>query len=501
MGEQSTDPLVLVFQTLRENGFEWAPLIFTLIELWAIFLAFQAIRKARTSQGAIAWAVALVTMPIITIPLYLLLGRSKFIGHVDFRRKSGKEVAPLFEQYKGGVTPYIADNSELAPGERVLSELAHLPWLKGNTCKLLIDGKETFSKIYEATSKAKDYILHQYFIIEENEEGKRFADDCIVQAKRGIRVYLIYDAIGCYNVSEDYWQRLKSNGVKVAPFHIMEKRSRRLQINFRNHRKITVVDGHIAFIGGHNIGDAYLGKRPGFSPWRDTHMSITGPAVQSLQLSFLEDWYFASPECHADTLHTHLPKLSWQYGDDHEGDSKVLILPTGPADTFESCGLMFVNAIHQAQERFWLASPYFIPDGKIRSALVLAALKGVDVRILLPVRPDHKMVFYARQDFYQEMQEAGVKFYLYRDGFLHQKVFIVDNDVCAVGTANLDNRSFRLNFELTGLVKDKEFISVLEKQLLEDFDHSELLAPFRLGERPIWEQVLIRVCRLFSPVL
>jgi cardiolipin synthase len=499
--EQSIDPLLLVFQTLKENGFEWAPLVYTLIELWAITLAFHAIRRARTSQGAIAWAVALITMPIITIPLYLSFGRSKFIGHVDFRRKSGKEVAPLFEEYKRGITQFITDKDTLTTGEKVLSELAHLPWLKGNSCKLLINGEETFNAIYSSCDQAKDYILHQYFIIEDNEEGERFAQNCISAAQRGVAVYVIYDAIGCYSIDDNYWDRLKKAGVQVAPFHIVEKRSRRFQINFRNHRKITIVDGSVAFIGGHNIGDSYVGKNPALSPWRDTHMQIHGPSVQSLQVCFLEDWYFSDPHCGPHNYKENLPQLNWQWGEPSGGDSNVLILPTGPSDDFESCGLMFANSIHQAKERLWLASPYFIPDGKIRAALILAALKGVDVRILLPERPDHKMVYYARQEFYEEMQKAGVKFYLYRDGFLHQKAFIVDQDLAAVGTANLDNRSFRLNFELTGLVKDPDFISRLADQFETDFTGSILLDPYKVADRPLFEQVLIRVCRLFSPIL
>lgn len=499
MEYQGEDPLMLIMRQGYSALVEWGPWLFPLIELWAIALAFHAIKKARTSQGAIAWTVALVLLPFVTIPLYLLIGRSKFIGHIDFRRRSGAELAPLTMRLKEALQGHEIAKDEIKQDEKVLSELAYLPWLKGNHCELLIDGEQTFGEIFEAMKAAKDYILHQYFIIEENELGHQFADLCLAASRRGVKVYLIYDAIGCYDVSDGYWQRLIDGGVFVRPFHITERRSRRLQINFRNHRKITVIDGKIAFFGGHNIGDAYMGRRPGFSPWRDTHVSIKGPSIASLQVSFLEDWYFVNPDHNLEDM----PDLhwSWQNQEKREGDCDVLMIPSGPADSFETCGLMFSHVIHQAQERFWLASPYFIPDGKIQAALITAALKGVDVRILLPEKPDHKMVFYARQAFYENMQKAGVKFYHYERGFLHQKVFLMDHDMAAVGTANLDNRSFRLNFELTGIVKSRGFVTKLEDMLEDDFKGSTLLPPFKLDDQPLWQQLTVRVCRLFSPVL
>lgn len=478
---------------------EWGPWLIPLIEIWAIALAFHAIKKARTSQGAIAWTVALILLPFVTIPLYLLIGRSKFIGHVDLRRRAGAELMPLTKRFKDSLQGHDISKNDLKQDEKVLSELAYLPWLRGNHCELLIDGDETFREIFKAMKEAREYILHQYFIIEENELGLQFSDLCIAAARRGVRVYLIYDAIGCYDVSDSYWQRLIDGGVFVKPFHITERRSRRLQINFRNHRKITVIDGELAYFGGHNVGDAYLGKRPGFSPWRDTHVSLKGPAIAALQVSFLEDWFFVNPDHGLNDM----PELHWSWVEQNNKDDfcDVLMIPSGPADTFETCGLMFSHVINQAQERFWLASPYFIPDGKIQAALITAALKGVDVRILLPEKPDHKMVFYARQAFYENMQKAGVKFYHYKKGFLHQKVFLMDHVMAAVGTANLDNRSFRLNFELTGIVKSKGFVSRVENMLEQDFKDSQILEEFKLDEQPLWQQLTVRVCRLFSPIL
>ena len=493
------DPLSLLLENIHWNlGIEFYAFIYTLIEIVGIILAIEAIRKARTSQGAIAWSLSLVTLPFISIIFYLSIGRSKFIGMATFRRKSGLEIFPFLEglhqeSLEQGLT---INEKDLSDEDLAFHHLAKLSWVKGNKTRLLINGEETFEAIFKAIDEATDYILVQFYIIREDSLGNRFKDKLKEAAARGVKVSFIPDAIGCYHVNVGYWDDLKASGVDVQLFHVVEKRSRRFQLNFRNHRKIVVVDGKCAFFGGHNVGNEYLGMDTVLSPWRDTHCQVWGPIIASLQISFLEDWYFVK-----EFQGTHeLPQLFWGQKA-YDENTTCLMVPSGPADHLETCGLMFDQAIHMAKERFWIASPYFIPDGKISSALILAALKGIDVRILLPSKPDHKMVYLARRDFYEYLQQAGVKFYHYNHGFLHQKVFLIDNEYAAVGTANLDNRSFRLNFELTCLFKGKKMIEDISKMFDEDFRASTLLGSYRLSERPLWEQVTVKVCRLFSPIL
>jgi cardiolipin synthase len=472
------------------------PYLYTVLEFVGIYFALTAIRHSRTSQGAIAWAMSLVFLPFLSLPFYWFFGRSKFIGHINFRKQSFKDIKSSLDSFKTSIHPHEVKKESLKSYERALQELVFLPWLKGHRSKLLINGETTFSTIFQSIDQAKDYILLQFFIVNDDDLGSVLANKLTEARKRGVRVFFIYDAIGSYSVDEDYWNRLKDAGCEVYPFHLVERKSRRLQINFRNHRKITIVDGEIAFFGGHNVGDNYLGKNPKHSPWRDTHVQIEGPGVMALQLIFLEDWYFVNPHCH----HSDLPRLNWEISNIEEGGEELLLLPSGPGDTFETCGLMFSTLINNAQERVWIASPYFIPDGKIRSSLTMAALRGVDVRIMLPEKPDHKMVYFARKDFYEDLQNAGVKFYLYKDGFLHQKVILLD-EVAGVGTANLDNRSFRLNFELTGLFKGEKFLSSVERMLLDDFEKSSLLTAQKFSSYSFGEQILIKICRLFSPLL
>ncbi|MAF77417.1 MAG: cardiolipin synthase [Halobacteriovoraceae bacterium] len=493
------DPISFVIEALKSDlSIEFYALAYGLIELIGIFLAIEAIRKARTSQGAIAWSLSLVTLPFFAILFYVAFGRSKFIGMANFRRKSGQEIFPFLEELHARSLEknFILEEKYLSEEDLSFHHLAKLSWVKGNQTKLLKDGAQTFEAIFDAIDKASSYILIQFYIVREDDLGLKLKTKLKEAAHRGVKVYFIPDAIGCYQVSEGYWDELAASGVDVHLFHVVERRSRRFQLNFRNHRKIVIVDGLTAFFGGHNIGDEYMGIHPVLSPWRDTHVQVWGPLISSLQISFLEDWYFVRELQSVGEL----PELNWDQSYYSE-NCTALLVPSGPADLLETCGLMFVQAIHMAKERFWIASPYFIPDGKISSALILAALKGVDVRILLPNKPDHRMVYFARRDFYEKLQNAGVKFYHYEDGFLHQKVFLIDQSYAAVGTANLDNRSFRLNFELTGLFKGPEMIGAIERMLEEDFKKSSLLGPYALKNRPFWEQVVVKVCRLFSPIL
>jgi cardiolipin synthase len=267
---------------------------------------------------------------------------------------------------------------------------------------------------------------------------------------------------------------------------------RRFQINFRNHRKVVVVDGRAAFVGGHNVGDEYVGLHPQLSPWRDTHVEIRGPAVLATQLAFVEDWYWAT---HA------VPDLIWAPQSVCASDQRVLILPTGPADRLDTCALFFVQAINLSRERVWITSPYFVPDESVISALQLAALRGVDVRIMLPSRPDHKLVHLASLSYVDESVRNGVKLYRYQKGFLHQKALLVDDELAAVGTANLDNRSFRLNFEFTVLVADRNFAAEVADMLEEDFRNCRPIAEDEYASRALPVRIAARIARLLAPVL
>jgi cardiolipin synthase len=283
-------------------------------------------------------------------------------------------------------------------------------------------------------------------------------------------------------------------GVDARKFVSTTNKIGKLQINFRNHRKIVVVEGKIGFTGGINVGDEYLGKSriPNLTPWRDTFARVEGPVVQFLQVPFAEDWFWTTKKL--------LTNLSWEPGPAMSGNMNALALPTGPADPFDTCALFFASGINSAKRRIWIASPYFVPDGQIVSALQLAALRGVDVRILIPQHPDSRMVYYSGFTYLPEVEKAGVKIYRYQTGFLHQKCMLVDDDFASVGTANLDNRSFRLNFEVILAVMDREFARNVEAMFVKDFERSKRASAAEMEDASFFFRLTARVCRLLAPI-
>lgn len=362
----------------------------------------------------------------------------------------------------------------------------------GNNADLLIDGEDTFASIFEGIERAKSYILIQFFIIKDDNLGRQLKSRLKDKAKEGVRIYFIYDEVGSYALPQSYLEDLRSSGINVVNFHSRKGPSNRFQINFRNHRKIVLVDGVVCWIGGHNVGDEYLGKGAKFDFWRDTHLKIEGPATLPVQLSFLEDWHWATDQ----TI-----ELDWQAALTSKGGKDILIIPSGPADRLETAGLMFTHSINSARKRIWIASPYFVPDEGIIKALQLAGLRGVDVRILIPDEPDHKLVYLAAFSFFEQAGKSGVKFYRYTKGFMHQKTMLIDDNTAAVGTANFDNRSFRLNFEITAFIIDHDFAREVEKMFLEDFGNSLIMPANALAEKPFWFKLLVRLARLTSPLL
>ena len=285
---------------------------------------------------------------------------------------------------------------------------------------------------------------------------------------------------------------MREAGIAIHPFNTRKGHGNRFQLNFRNHRKIVIVDGKVTWVGGHNVGDEYLGLDPKFGHWRDTHMRVEGPAAVALQVSFVEDWFWATDSEILDLIWTPTPSKT--------GNVQVNMLPTSPADTLESATLMFLHAINSAKERIWIATPYFVPDDAIVYALQLAGLRGVDVRILIPDKADQLAVSLAAYTYFDEASLTGVRFFRYLDGFLHQKVVLVDQDIASVGTANFDNRSFRLNFEITGIVIDSDFNTQIEKMLLDDFALSREMKRSDAEKRSYLFKLGCRLARLTSPI-
>jgi cardiolipin synthase len=461
-----------------------------LFHVFGFGLSIHSVMSTRTSQGAIAWAVSLNTFPYIAVPLYLVFGRNKFRGYVTARQEGDQEIQYVAEQAYALESTYRA-RSEGALGAAGAGErMAKIPIVTSNDVELLINGEATFASILEGIDAARDYILVQFYIVKDDGLGRDLQSRLIAKAEQGVRVYFLFDEVGSYKLPDRYVEQLRAAGARAHNFHTRRGPTNRFQINFRNHRKIVVVDGRTAWVGGHNVGDEYLGKGP-LGAWRDTHVKIEGPAVQALQLAFLEDWHWATRE---------VPDVEWTPEPAEGDDVEVLIVPTGPADALETAGLMFIHAINSAERRIWIASPYFVPDEAVVAALQLAGLRGVDVRILIPDNPDHMLVYLSAFSYFKEAGHTGVKFFRYEDGFMHGKAMLIDDHVSAVGTANMDNRSFRLNFEVTAFVGDTTFASEVERMFLDDFANSRQMEPADYEDRSFWFKLAVQLARLTAPV-
>lgn len=463
--------------------------IMAAIYLLAFVCAVREIMNSRTSQGSIAWILALALLPFPTAFLYLIFGWKAFDDYATDRIRNGRAARPLRAK---DLALIDRETSHKWPVQVKVSEV---PFLNGNKVDLLVDGAATFDSIFAGIDRAQDYLLVQFYIVRDDRLGQELAERLIARARAGVKVYLLYDDVGSTGMPKRYRRELREAGIKVAGFNQRHKFLRfygPTRINYRNHRKIVVVDGKEAWVGGHNVGVEYLGEDPRFGRWRDTHVHVDGPAALGCALLFREDWEWATgetlPATPPDTVAT-------------PGDQSVLVMGSGPADKLEECAIAFTDIIGRARERLWIVSPYFVPDTDIRTALYAAKLRGVDVRIMLPNEPDHKLVWLASIAHSDAMIEHGVAIHRYQDGFLHQKVVLMDDQIASIGSVNFDNRSFAINFEITLWFTDKQTIDNVEAMLVDDFKICREVARDEVKARSLPMRFMTQAARLLSPVL
>lgn len=457
--------------------------------LLALAFIVSEVLHSRTSQGSVAWILSLLTLPFPMTFFYAVFGLKLFDDYAALQTHSGR----VLRKVRAAKTK-IVDQPATAEFP-VLANVSQLPFLSGNEVELLIDGAATFDSIFAGITAAKETLLIQFYIIRDDELGREFATRLIERANAGVNIYLLYDDVGCLRLPRAYKQRLRDAGIRMHGFNHRHRFLRFLgptRIQYRNHRKIVVADGREAWIGGLNVADEYMGRSKRFGPWRDTHVRIKGPSVLAADLSFREDWQWATGE--------ELKGLPTSTA--VEGDQSVLVMPTGPADALESCAIAFDDVIGQSQKRLWIVSPYFVPDVSMETALFAAQLRGVDVRILIPEKPDHLIVWLASIAYAFRMVRHGIDVYRYPEGFLHQKVILADDKIAGVGTVNFDNRSFRINFEITLWFTHERMLKDVEKMLKRDFADANKIDPNRRGGRPgVLMHFMSQAARLFSPIL
>jgi cardiolipin synthase len=453
-----------------------------LLHLLGLFAAMHAVMHARTPQGAVGWTLGLLLLPYVTLLPYLYLGSSRFLGY----RAGHHAPAPRTPAGATGDAPPV---DPACARYAAISTLQQRPFRGGHRLRLLIDGEAAFEAMLGAMAAAEHSLLVQFFIIHDDALGRRLQQVLLDRAAAGVRVCVLFDGIGSHALPQRYVEALRAGGVAIHRFATHRWRNR-FQLNFRNHRKILVVDGTRGFVGGLNVGDEYLGLKPPLAPWRDTQLELSGPAVADLQQLFADDWQWI----------TGAP-LPLRPAPPADGDASALVVASGPADPQETGSLFFAAAINAARRRVWLSTPYYVPDNAVRAALQLAVLRGVDVRVLIPSRPDHRTVFLASTLHAYHAVRAGIRVFRYQPGFLHQKALLIDRDTAAIGSLNLDSRSFRLNFEVAALAVDRAFAAEVATMLEADFGRALAIDEREYRDAPYLRRVAMHVARLFDPLL
>jgi len=470
------------------------------IEVIALSLIPLVVLRRKEPSSTAAWILALIFLPGVGATLFLLFGRDRIRLPARWKRDADRALALRRE---AALSIPAATDSErtLAPVPdpavrelfRVGAALAGAEPTGGNEVHVLVDGEATYDAIGAAIDAARMHVHAEYYLIRDDATARWFLDRLVAAARRGVRVRLLCDGYGSFWLGRRILRPLREAGAEIAFF--LPARLLLLQpMNLRNHRKIVVVDDTTAFTGGINIGDEYRGKH---GPWRDTHIRVRGPAVDALAHVFAEDWHFATRR--------EIP-VSPGGRDRAEtgGNALVAIVRSGPdiqGSPRETVHRLFFSAITLARRRVYITTPYFIPDRSILVALQTAALRGVDVRLLFPSRSNHRVVFQAGRSFYEELLEAGVKIYEYGPGMIHAKTMVVDGSVGLVGSANMDLRSFRLNFEVHALVRDGETASLLESGFEADIARSEQIVLALFRSRSWTLRVVEGAARLLSPLM
>lgn len=478
------------------NLFEVFTMLYTIIN---IIIAIDVLLDNRDPSSTVAWIMVLFLLPGVGIFLYLYIGRNHR-KKKTFIKKRGEDYNILNRLLNQQVTftdygEFFKNNFQDTKGKIIplLLKNTRAPITVNNNVKVLQNGEDTFSEMLKDIENAKKHIHIEYYIIKDSEIGKEFQQLLIKKAQEGLEVRVIYDAVGSWQLSKSFLKPMEDAGVEIHVFLPVKLPFFGSRLNYRNHRKIIVIDGIIGFVGGLNIGDEYLGENEKMGFWRDTHLKIQGEAVYVLQGIFLADWYFVSKQS------LDHPKYFPPQG--YCGENIIQIASSGPDSYWASIHQAYFTAINSANERVYITTPYLVPDEGILLALKTAALRGVDVRLLLPIKADHKTVFWASKSHFMELLEAGVRIYLYGKGFVHGKVFVVDDNFTSIGTANLDIRSFKLNFEVNAFIYDKDVNDKVGMDFFYDLSVSEEVLIDEYKERPIQHKIKESIARVFSPIL
>ncbi|ADG81775.1 cardiolipin synthase [Thermincola potens] len=469
-----------------------------------IIVSILIFMERRNPYKTIAWLAVINVFPILGFIFYFMFGqnrhkrkliRTKYINEMNHLREIVRRQIECINSNREAAVEALGSKKQLI---RLLLNNAHAPFTRRNRAQVLSDGQEAFAAMFAEMEKAQDHIHLEYYIIRDDNIGNQLKDLLISKAKSGVKVRVIYDAVGSWKLSKKYISDLRDSGVQIEPFLPVALPFINNKLNYRNHRKITVIDGKVGFLGGLNIGDEYLGCHPKLGKWRDTHLKLEGTAVHFLQVIFLLDWEFVSGERLSNP--TYFPEEPCPGIDPPKG-KVIQIAASGPDSDWEAIRQSYFAMINAAEHSIKITTPYLIPDEGILLALKTAALSGVNIKIILPGKPDHKIVQWASQSYFEELMEAGIEIYLYQPGFIHAKIISVDGEVASLGSANLDMRSFQINFEVNAMLYNKSLVEKIDADFEADLAKSLKLQMSDVADKPLPARIRQSAARLLSPLL
>jgi len=460
------------------------------ITIQAIVLGVAVVMERRSPSASLAWILTLILLPGVGLLLYGFIGRRAMRRARRRRFRGGAPGLP-----RGVCCPIDELDSAAPPPGGDLFRLGlraggH-PVTHGNRVEHLRNAAAFYPCLEEAVAAARESVHLMFYIYRGDEAGARLRDALCAKAREGVEVRLLVDGWGSFGLDPSFLAPLLDAHARFAFYLPPRIRLRSSRLNFRNHRKLVSVDGRVGFVGGINIGNEYLGRDPGLGAWRDTMLRIEGPAVAAMEQVFIEDWRTATGE---ELDATAIPATS-------HGEALVQVLPSDPGDPWQPIRTALFQGIAGAQRRAWLTTPYFVPDESLRTALLAAALRGIDVRILLPGRSDLPLVQAAGRSYYPELLRAGVRIFEYQAGFVHAKTLVVDDAAVSVGSANMDIRSFELNHEVNVLVADAALVECMEQEFLKDLEDAIEITADELEARPFTTRLKENAARLLSPLL
>lgn len=472
-------------------------LVFINFILAVIIVFFQR----KDPKSVWAWLLILYFIPIVGFIFYLLIGTDMYKRRLFRTKEIEDRLNRAIRQQE-----YSIRNKELEQGNRIVNAYEDLVLFNlktsgailsnRNEVNIFTDGKEKFSALIEDMKQAQQTIHVQYYIIRSDEVFGEMCEVMRAKAAEGVEVRVLYDSMGCRSVKHSYWRDLKASGIIITEFFPALLRRLHLRVNYRNHRKIVVIDGKIGYTGGFNVGREYVGLAPRFGYWRDTHLRIEGEAVQSLQVRFMLDWNYATKGRRLSMEH-YLRGVTYPSA----GKCDLQIVTSGPDTGTQNIRDNYLRLITKAQKCIYIQTPYFIPDEAILSALTIAVYSGIEVNVMIPCKPDHPFIYWATYSYIGTLVMRGANCYTYDNGFLHAKVMTVDEEVICCGSANMDIRSFALNFEVNATIYNQEKAREMTAIFKQDIKQSSQVTRDRYSGRSLMVRFKEQVCRTLSPLL